>query len=142
MNTWYECRVRALKIDNNGYERKVNDTYLLDAVSYTDAEARIFEKMSQMVKGEFRVVSIKQSNITEIIANADGEWWWKAKISLITIDEEQGREKKVNQYILVSCDEFEGVAAELHKGKEYMLVPYKIEMVSISPIADVFPFNE
>lgn len=142
MNTWYECRVRALKIDNNGYERKVNDTYLLDAVSYTDAEARIFEKMSQMVKGEFRVVSIKQSNVTEIISDGNGEWWWKAKISIVTIDEEQGREKKVNQYLLVNADTFEDVAPVLNKALEYMLVPYKIEMVSISPIADVFPFNE
>ena len=139
MKTWYECRVKALKIDNNGYERKVTDTYLLDAVSYTDAEARIIEEMQQRVKGEFKVLSIKQSNITEIIDNANGKWWWKAKISIITIDEEQGREKKVNQYILVSADQFEGVAAELNKGMEYMLVPYKIEMVSISQIADVFP---
>lgn len=141
MNTWYECKVKALKIDNNGYERKVTDTYLLDAVSYTDAEARIINEMAQRVKGEFKVLSIKQSNITEIIANADGEWWWKAKISITTIDEEQGREKRVNQYILVSADHFEGVAAELHNGMEYLLVPYKIEMVSISSIVDVFPYQ-
>ena len=140
MNTWYECKVKAQKIDQGGYERAVTDVYLIDAVSYTDAEARITQKASEYTKGAFQVKSIRQSNVTEIITDGNGEWWWKAKISLITVDEELGREKKVAQYLLVSADNLAEAVVKINSGLEYMLVPYNLEQVALSPIAEVFPY--
>lgn len=141
MQTWYECRVRSLKVDQGGFEKKVTDTYLLDAVSYTDAEARVYEIMPTITKGEFQVVKISPSTITEIINNADGEWWWKAKISLVTIDEEGGREKKASNYILIMAGNINEALTRLETGLEYMLVPYTIDSIAITTIADVFPYN-
>lgn len=141
MQTWYECRVKSLQIDQNGFERRVNVPYLIDAVSYTDAEARINEVMPNIVKGDFRVTSIKQSNITEIINNGNGEWWFKAKISLVTIDEERGKEKKMNNYLLVSADNMAAAVVYLSEGLSYMLVPYFLESMVVSPIVEVFPYN-
>lgn len=141
MQTWYECKVKSLKVDEGGFERKVTDTYLLDAVSYTDAETRIFEIMPTITKGEFQVVKISPSNITEIINNGNGEWWWKAKISLVTIDEEGGREKKMNNYLLVSADNMAAAVVYLSEGLSYMLVPYFLESMAVSPIIEVFPYN-
>lgn len=142
MQTWYECKVIYLKIDQSGHEKKVNDIYLLDAVSYTDAEARIFQQIQELTNGEFKVVSIKQSNITEIIHNDDGEWWYKAKISLVTIDEEAGKEKKVNNYILVMADDINQALKRLEDGLSYMLVPYATTAIQLSPICEVFPYDE
>jgi hypothetical protein len=141
MQTWYECKVKSLKVDEGGFERKVTDTYLLDAVSYTDAETRIYELMPTITKGDFKVMSIKPSNITEIISNGNGEWWWKAKISLVTIDEEVGKEKKMNNYLLVSADNMAAAVVYLSEGLSYMLVPYFLESMVISPIVEVFPYN-
>ena len=141
MQTWYECKVKYLKIDQGGYERKVNDNYLIDAISFTDAETRIFEQMHQITRGEFQVVNIKRSNITEILPFENGEWWYKAKISLVTIDEEAGKEKKVNQYILIMADELKEALTRLEKGMEYMLVPYVVTAIQLSTIADVFPYH-
>jgi hypothetical protein len=141
MQTWYECKVKSLKVDEGGFERKVTDTYLLDAVSYTDAETRIYELMPTITKGEFQVVKISPSNITEIINNADGEWWWKAKISLVTVDEEGGREKKMNNYLLVSADNMAAAVVYLTEGLSYMLVPYFLESMVVSPIVEVFPYK-
>ena len=141
MQTWYECKVKYLKIDQGGFERKVNDNYLLDAISFTDAEARIFHQMNQITNGEFQVMNIKKSNITEVIPSETGEWWYKAKISLITIDEEGGKEKKVNNYILVMADDINHALKRLEEGLSYMLVPYVATSVQLSTIAEVFPYD-
>lgn len=142
MQTWYECKVKYLKIDQGGYERKINDNYLLDAVSFTDAEARIFQKMQEITSAEFQVMNIKKSNLTEVIPSENGEWWYKAKISIITIDEEAGKEKKVNQYILVMADDIEHALKRLEEGLSYMLVPYVCTSIQLSTIADVFPYDD
>ena len=141
MTTWYECRVKSLKVDQGGFERKVTDTYLLDAVSYTNAEARVYEIMPTITKGDFQVVKISPSNITEIINNGDGEWWWKAKISLVTIDEEGGKEKKVNNYLLVSADNMAAAVVYLSEGLSYMLVPYFLESMVLSQVVEVYPYS-
>lgn len=142
MQTWYECKVKYLKIDQGGYERKINDNYLLDAVSFTDAEARIFQKMQEITSVEFQVMNIKKSNITEVIPSENGEWWYKAKISIISIDEEAGKEKKVNQYILIMADDIEHALKRLEEGLSYMLVPYVCTSIQLSTIADVFPYDD
>ena len=85
MQTWYECKVKYLKIDQGGFERKVNDNYLIDAVSYTDAETRIYDIMKELTRGDFQVMNIKRSNISEVISPDNGEWWYKAKISFVSI---------------------------------------------------------
>lgn len=141
MQTWFECGVLLQKIDQGGYERKVTDNYLFDAVSFTDAETRVYEQMKQITKGEFRVKNIKQSNITEILSFETGEWWYKAKISLVTIDEEAGREKKASNYILIMAGNINEALTRLETGLEYMLVPYTIDSIAITTIADVFPYN-
>ena len=77
MQTWYECKVNYLKIDQGGFERKVTDNYLVDAVSFTDAESRITAIMKELTRGDFKIKNIKPSNITDIINNKEGEWWFQ-----------------------------------------------------------------
>ncbi len=141
MQTWFVCKVRYLKIYQGGHERKVNDNYLLDAVSYTDAESRIIKQMNEITSGEVEVMNIKKSNITEVLS-ADGEWYYKAKISLITIDEEAGREKKVSNYILILAKDINDALKKLDEGLSYMVIPYVVESIQLSTIADVFPYFE
>jgi hypothetical protein len=141
METWFECRVKYLKIDQGGCERKVSDLYLLDAVSFTDAETRMYEKMQEMVRGDFQVLSVKKSNITEILSQENGEWWFKAKIQFVTIDESSGREVKGTSYVLVMADDIDEALKRVREGLSYMLMPYVLIELKLSPIADVFPFE-
>ncbi len=102
MQTWFESKVKYVKISQSGNESTVTENFLLDAVSYTDAETRIIRQMQQMVKGgEFTIVDIKKSRIAEVFPYEAGEWWYKATINLVTIDEEAGKEKKLRTYYLV-----------------------------------------
>jgi hypothetical protein len=142
MQTWYECKVKYKKIDQTGHERNVNDSYLLDAVSFTDAEARIYFHIQQIVRGDFQITNIKKSAITEILPTENGEWWYKAKISMITIDEEAGKEKKVTNYVLVMADNIVEALKKLEDGLSYLLIPYVVTAIQLSNIADVFPYSE
>jgi hypothetical protein len=140
MQTWFECKVKYVKVDDDGRERKVNETYLVDAVSFTDAETRIIQQMQTMVRGEFTVDNIKKSNIVEIFPHENGEWWYKAKIGIVTIDENAGKEKKINNYFLVAADDIKQALQRLEEGLSYILVPYQTTSLAISTIIDVFPY--
>jgi len=141
MQTWFECKVKYVKIDDDGRERKVSEVYLVDAVTFTDAETRIIQNVQTMV-GEFIVDNIKKSNIVEIFPHENGEWWYKAKIGIVTIDENAGKEKKINNYFLVSADDIKQALQRLEDGLSYILVPYQTTSLAISTIVDVFPYFE
>jgi hypothetical protein len=142
MQTWFECKVKYVKIDDDGRERKVSESYLVDAVTFTDAETRIIQQMQTMVRGEFTVDNIKKSNIVEIYPHENGEWWYKAKIGIVTIDENAGKEKKINNYFLVAADDIKQALQRLEEGLSYILVPYQTTSLAISTIVDVFPYFE
>ena len=142
MQTWFECKVKYVKIDDDGRERKVSEVYLVDAVTFTDAETRIIKQMETMVRGEFMVDNIKKSNIVEIFPHENGEWWYKAKIGIVTIDENAGKEKKINNYFLVAADDLKQALQRLEEGLSYVLVPYQTTSLAICNIVDVFPYFE
>jgi len=142
MQTWFECKVKYVKIDDDGRERKVSEVYLVDAVTFTDAETRIIQNVQTMVRGEFVVDNIKKSNIVEIFPHENGEWWYKAKIGIVTIDENAGKEKKINNYFLVAADDIKEALQRLEEGLSYILVPYQTTSLAVSTIVDVFPYFE
>ena len=142
MQTWFECKAIYVKIDDDGREVKASESYLLDAVSFTDAEARITEQLRTMIRGEFVIDKISKSRIVEIFPHADGEFWWKGKISIVTIDEKAGKEKVVNNFFLVAADDLEQALKRLKEGLSYVLVPYQITSLVLSNIVDVFPYFE
>lgn len=94
MATWFECKVRYDKMQENGAVKKVNEPYLVDALSFTEAEARIIEEQTPYISGEFSVSAVKRTRIAEIFFNEDGDRWYMVKVAFITIDERSGVEKK------------------------------------------------
>ncbi|MEN8119531.1 MAG: DUF4494 domain-containing protein [Bacteroidota bacterium] len=140
MSTWYECKVRYQKMDQNGKEKKVNEPYLVDAVSFTDAEKRINEMLEPYISGEFNVTNIKIANFSELHPNENGDRWFKCKVSYIMLDEEKGTEKKSNTYILMQANDvkeaYEAIEELLHDS----VSDYEIPAIAESPIMDVFPF--
>lgn len=66
MHTWFECKIRYEKTMDNGMNKKVTEPYLVDALSFTEAEARIIEEMTPFISGEFTVSDIKRANYSEL----------------------------------------------------------------------------
>lgn len=142
MQKWFKCVVNYLKIDDDGRERKVSEAYLIDAVTYTDAEARIIAQLATMVRGEFSVKQITQTSIVEIFPNENAEMFFTGKISIVTIDEKAGKEKRISESFLVQADDLKQALKNLEEGLSYILVPFTITSLSISNIIDVFPYFE
>jgi len=141
MQTWFECKVKYNKILESGKEQQVTENFLLDAVSFTDAETRIVRQMQEMVRGEFNVIDIKKSRIGEVFPFDTGEWWFKATINLVTVDEEAGKEKKMRTYYLIMADDIKEALERLDESLSYLVIPYVVSALSVSTIVDVFPYE-
>lgn len=141
MQTWFECKAKYVKVTESGKEQTVTENFLLDAVSFTDAETRMIRQLEQMVKGEFNVTDIKKSRIGEVFPYETGEWWFKATINLVTVDEEAGKEKKMRTYYLVMADDIKQALERLEESLSYLVIPYVVSALAVSTIVDVFPYD-
>ena len=141
MNNYFESTAKFIRTDENGHEKKVTETYLLDAVSFTEAEARTYKELQEMVSGEFITWSIKRTNISEIIPCAVGDRWYKAKVSFITVDEETGKEKRTSQHVLVYSDSVKNAYDQIIDATQKIMANFEISAISESKILDVFPFD-
>ncbi|WP_439184258.1 DUF4494 domain-containing protein [Carboxylicivirga taeanensis] len=141
MQNLFECKVKYEKIDEqSGKEKKVSETYLIDAVSFTEAESRIYKEMESMIRGEFMVTNIRKANYTEIFENEDGDIWYKSKISFASVDEKSGKEKKVSNQILVLASNVKDAYDKIHQGMGGLTVDFDINAIAESPILDFFPY--
>lgn len=139
MQTWFTCKVKYQKIDDHGKMSKASETYLVDAINFTEAEKRIFEIMEQYVRGDMEVVGISRTNFTEIFNYDDGQYWYKARVGWSLFDENSSKETKVSNQMLVSANSIREAYDRISENLETMLVPVEISAIAISAILDVFP---
>ncbi|MGM1057445.1 MAG: DUF4494 domain-containing protein [Bacteroidota bacterium] len=138
--TWYECKVKYRKTHETGEQKVATDTYLLDAVSYTEAEARINEEMTAYTSEEFRITNIKVANFSEVHPFENSDRWFKSKVSLIALDEESGKERKTNVYLLVQANDVKEAFENTTEAMQNTMGDYTIPSITESPILDVFPY--
>ena len=141
MNNWFECKVSFEKTMENGMQKKVTEPYLVDALSFTEAEARITEEMRPFISGEFTVADIKRARLSELFLNETGDRFFKIKIYFITLDEKSGAEKKTAAVMLAQANTLKEALAVLEEGMNGTMADYTIASISETPIMDIFPFN-
>jgi hypothetical protein len=141
MNAWYECKIKYRKTDENGKDKLVSEPYLIDALSFTEAEKRTQEELSQYISTEFRITNIKTANYSEIIPVEDGDRWFKCKLSLISFDEEKGQERRSNSYMLVQANTAKEAYDNLYDYLNGTTSDFEIPAIAESPILDVFPYH-
>lgn len=139
---WYECKVKYRKTDDSGATKVVTEAYLVDAVSFTEAESRINEEIAAYISGEFKVTNIRLTNFEEVCAFEDCDRWFKSKVSLIAYDEETGKERKTNIYLLVQANDAKEAYDNTIVAMKNTMGEYSIPSVSESNILDVFPYFE
>lgn len=139
---WFEGKVKYIRIGEDGRERKVAEVYLLDAMSYTEAESRIVREMEGVTSGEFWITGLKKSNVTEVVESTDvnDDRWYKAKVAIVDADEVSGREKRSFLYYLVAASDASRALENLNKALETFLVPWEVVSVSDSQVSDVFHY--
>jgi len=138
--TWYECKVKYRKTDETGLQKVTTEPYLVDALSYTEAESRINEEMSAYISEEFKITNIKVANYAEIHPFENCDRWFKSKVSLLAYDEESGKERKTNMYILLQANDIKEAFDNTTAVMKGTMGDYSIPAISESPIMDVFPY--
>ena len=143
MHNWFECKIRYEKVTENGMQKKVTEPYLVDALSFTEAEARIIEEMTSFITGEFTVSDIKRANYSELFPSDEesADRWFKCKLIFITLDEKSGAEKKTSTQVLVQAADLRDAVKKLDEGMEKTMADYQIGLVSETPLMDVYPYT-
>lgn len=141
MHNWFLCKVSYEKILENGMQKKVTEPYLVDALSFTEAEARIIEEMRPFITGEFTVSAVGRAKLSEVFFNEDGDRYYKAKIHFITLDKKSGIEKKTAAQMLVQASNLKEAITVLEEGMKGTLADYTIASIAETQIMDVYPFD-
>lgn len=138
--TWFECKVKYRKTHETGEQKVTSETYLLDAVSFTEAEARINEEMTALTSEEFQIMNIKVANFAEVHPFENSDRWFKSKVALVAIDEESGKERKTNIYLLVQANDVKEAYDNTITAMKGTMGDYTVPSITESPIMDVFPY--
>lgn len=138
--TWFEVGIRYHKTQDDGTEKAVTDRYAVDALSFTEAELSITEEMAAYISGEFKIKSEVQANYGEVFFsdNDKENKWYKAKLSYIMLDENNGKEKRSNVNYLVQAESMQGALRNIDEVMHNSLADYEVVGLSETKILDVF----
>lgn len=143
MHTWFETKVRYEKTLESGKTKKVNELYLVNALSFTEAEARIVQEVAPYITGEFTVSEIKRAEYPEVFPseNASDDRWVRCKLELVTLDEKNGAEKKTISNVLVQAADTKAAMERIAECMKGTMSDFKVVAVTETKIMDVFPFE-
>ena len=123
MHNWFECKIRYEKVMENGMNKKVTEPYLVDALSFTEAESRIIEEILFPCEED------------------SADRWFKCKLYFITLDEKSGAEKKTATNVLVQAADLRDAVKKLDEGMKGTMADYSIASVAETAIMDVYPYS-
>ncbi|OJU55677.1 MAG: phage tail protein [Bacteroidales bacterium 45-6] len=142
MNNWFECKVSYDKQLENGLIKKATEPYLVDALSFTEAEARIVEEIKPYISGEFSIADIKRAKLSEVFFNENGDRFYKVKVQYIALDEKSGAEKKTSVNMLAQASDFQEALEVVLKGMAGTMADYSIASIVESNLIDIFPYTK
>lgn len=139
-NELFECRVRFERTLENGMVRKVTESYLVEAISFSEAETRIAEEMSAILAEDFEVVSVVKRHYSETLLqnSSDADTWFKAKVNFIQLDEKTGAEKKTAALWLIKAKDFYMAERVLDKAIKEMMSDVTIVSLQEMPYVDYY----
>lgn len=138
MAQWIKTSVRFDKMLENGAVKKVTEPYLVDALSFTEAEARIIEEVTPNISGEFTVSAVKKSKVAEIFWDESGDKWYQVKVAFISIDEKTAAEKRSVSVIMVQARDFDNALANFKDGMKGTMADFEIVSIAETNIIDVY----
>ena len=140
MQKWFECTIKYEKQLEEGKITKITERYLVDALTFTEAEARIIKEMKPFISGEFEVANINPQKYSELFWNEKCDKWFKTKVNFIVLDEEKGVEKKVANYMLVQANDLKEARELLVEGMKGSQADWEIASISETKILDVYKY--
>lgn len=137
MALWIKTSVRYEKVMENGTVKKVTEPYLVDALSFTEAEARIIEEVTPSISGEFNVSAVAKTKVSEIFFDETGDRWYQVKIVWLTVDENTGADKRTQCVFMVQASDFKQAYDNFLAGMKDTMADYEIISITETNIVDV-----
>jgi hypothetical protein len=140
MAEWFKVGISYEKSMEDGKIKKVKELFLVDAVSVTEAEARLIQEVTPLMNGEFKVNGVNEENITELFKNKNGGYWFKVKVSMTIIDE-FGKEKTSRYVMCVQCEDIRNVLSRLDECLKDSMSDYVVNSIVETKYLDVFEYK-
>ena len=140
LNNYFECKIRYEKAQDNGQNKKINETYLVNAISFGEAETRIIEEMTPFIAGEFNITDIKKATYSELFESeeAAADTYYKIKLVFTTLDEVKGTEQKTAVNTLARATDLRDAVKTVNEGMKGTMSDYQIASVVETKIMDIF----
>lgn len=142
---WFECKVKYEKLQEDGLQKKVTETYVVNALSFADAEMRITEELAQYISGEFTIEDVKKAPYKEIFfadEDAMADRWYKARLDFITINEKTEKEKRTRVNYLVQAGTLKKAIVGIEDVMSGTMIDYEACAVDATKIEDVFVIDK
>ena len=142
---WFECKIKYEKVMEDGLQKQVVEQYVVDALSFAEAEQRIIEEMSQYISGAFEVVDVKKAAYKEVFFdddNAASDRWYKAKLDFITTDEKTEKEKRSRVTYLVQATNLNRAMKNVDTVMGGTMIDYDAASISDTKLVDVFEYSK
>ena len=137
---WFETKVRYAKTGEDGMEKKVTEAYVVDALTFTEAEETITEEISAYISGDYIITDIKKASYKEIFFsdNHDDDKWYKVKLQFIIIDEKSGKEKLSTVNFLVQSNTLQNAVKNIEEVMNTGMQDWKLASITETALMDVF----
>ena len=141
---WFECKIRYEKVNEEGIQKKVTEQYAVDALSFSEAEARIIEEMAQYISGEFTVEDVKKAPYGEVFFSdlATADRFYRVKLDFLTIDEQTEKEKRSRVTYLVQANNLNGAMNTITSAMATTMIDYDAAAITETKLMDVFEYRK
>lgn len=141
MTNWFQVKVKYTKESNDGSLKRTTEPYLVNAMSFTEAEARIHKEIGEFVRGEFLVIAMAKVDFQDIFNYDDSEDWYKCKVTYQSEDSDTGRDKKVSNDFLISAHTVKEAYERIEDCLKGLMVTYETPTITKTGIIEVFPYS-
>ena len=143
MTTWFECKIKYDFTDEYGKLKSASEGYLIDAVSFTEAEARVHKLLKDEVPYNFIVSGIRKAKIDEIVfSDLEDIKWYKSRVVYVDLDEQTGKEKKTGHVIYVAGVDLTEALVNLKDSQSTLMIDWGVDSIGLTKILDIFPYTE
>lgn len=142
MSNWFECKITYDKVCEDGMNKKVTGPYLVDALSFTEAESRIIEEVTSFTSGKFTVKDIKRARYNEIVQcdEEEADKWFSCKLEFITLNVTNRQEKKTKVDYLIQASDLRDAMKKMDDYMKDSMMDYNAVCIKETAIMDVFPY--
>lgn len=142
-STWFETKIRVERTQEDGLQKSVTESYTVEAINWTDAEAAITGEMTAYGNSDFEITDIKKAAYKEIYFsdNPKTDKWYKCKVRFISLDERTGKEKRSNVICLVQAENIDKAKANIDAAMHGTMIDYEVISVVETKLLEVYEYN-